>query len=207
MKLSGILYFHRISDFRMGGIAKKNFHMFSELCGDEAMKNVVIVTNMWETVDQSVAEKREKQLITKADFFGSAIDAGAKIVRHHNNWESAEAILRSIIPNVPEPLRIQKETADQNLELHETSAGKFLFKEQQVLIESHKKEIEDLKRKMEADREADRKRMDDRIKELGTQLKTAQDNSDALRLSWDIEKQRLNGEIEDLRHKTKRGWC
>ena len=41
MKLSGVIYMHRISDFKMGGISRRNFHMFRSLCGEKTLKNVV----------------------------------------------------------------------------------------------------------------------------------------------------------------------
>jgi hypothetical protein len=44
MKLSGLIYVHRISDVLMGGISSRNFRMFRKLCGDDTLKNVVIVT-------------------------------------------------------------------------------------------------------------------------------------------------------------------
>ncbi|OCH83803.1 hypothetical protein OBBRIDRAFT_742684, partial [Obba rivulosa] len=32
-KLSGVIYIHRISDFRMTGVSRRNFTMFRKLCG------------------------------------------------------------------------------------------------------------------------------------------------------------------------------
>ncbi|PVF94277.1 hypothetical protein CPB86DRAFT_828699 [Serendipita vermifera] len=206
-KLSGILYFHRICDFRMNGISVKNFRMFSELCGEEAMKNVAIVTNMWELVIQRAGEARETQLKTTTNFFGAAIAAGARMVRHENNSKSAQDILRSLIPNVPEPLRIQKETADQNLELHQTSAGKVLRKEQEELIRSHQQEIRSLTEKMSKENEDQRKEMNDRVTKLASQMNAAQEDAAALQRSWETEKRRLQQTIDDLEKKTDNGWC
>ena len=53
---------HRISDFRVGGIAKRNFNMFRKLCGDETLRNVVIVTNMWGEVSPAQGAAREREL-------------------------------------------------------------------------------------------------------------------------------------------------
>ncbi|KAL4061675.1 hypothetical protein V8B97DRAFT_2066349, partial [Scleroderma yunnanense] len=46
--LTGLIYVHRISDTRVGGNAQRNLRMFRNLCGDESLKNVVIVTTMWD---------------------------------------------------------------------------------------------------------------------------------------------------------------
>ena len=48
----------------MGGISSRTFRMFHKLlCGDDTLKNVVIVTTMWdEVVDQAKGEMREAEL-------------------------------------------------------------------------------------------------------------------------------------------------
>lgn len=56
-KLSGVIYLHRITDPKMGGVSRRSFRMMSELCGDNNFRNTVIVTNMWDKV--SVMEGRE----------------------------------------------------------------------------------------------------------------------------------------------------
>ncbi|CAG8748637.1 13533_t:CDS:2, partial [Acaulospora colombiana] len=175
-----------------------NFHMFSELCGSEVMNNVVIVTNMWETVSQEIGERRERQLSITADHFGSAVKAGAKMVRHYDNYESTKNILRLVLPNVPEALRIQKEIADKNLELHQTSAGKVLYKEQEQLIRSHQEEIKQLKQQMIREIEAQRKKSDARIQELQDDLKKAQTSFNDLNRSWKEERPKLEGRIREL---------
>ncbi|PVF94278.1 hypothetical protein CPB86DRAFT_674451, partial [Serendipita vermifera] len=144
-KLSGILYFHRISDFRMGGVSKRNFRVFRELCGDKALKNVVIVTNMWGTIEEGLGERREHQLTSDATLFGSAIGAGASIVRHDKTENSAKNIIRSIMANHPVPLRIQVDLVEKHLGLEDTSAGKVLYEDLAKAKEEHKKEIEKLR--------------------------------------------------------------
>jgi hypothetical protein len=99
MKLSGLIYVHRISDFRMGGISSQNFRMFRKLCGDGTLKNVVIVTNMWGEVGQAKEEMREAEL--KNRFFKQALDKGAQMLRHDNTVESVYNILRHIVSGSP----------------------------------------------------------------------------------------------------------
>jgi hypothetical protein len=90
MKLSGLIYVHRISDVRMGGISSRNFRMFRKLCGDDTLKNVVIVTNTWSEVGQAKGEMREAELKNK--FFKPALDKGAQMLRHDNTVQSAHNI-------------------------------------------------------------------------------------------------------------------
>ena len=50
IKLSGIIYLHRITDNRIGGVASRNLRMLHELVGADKMKNVLFVSNRWEEV-------------------------------------------------------------------------------------------------------------------------------------------------------------
>ena len=64
IKLSGIIYMHRISDFRVGGVSRRNLSMFRKLCGDETLRNVALVTNMWSEVTSERGAARERELRT-----------------------------------------------------------------------------------------------------------------------------------------------
>ncbi|KAH2442549.1 hypothetical protein KXW63_009732, partial [Aspergillus fumigatus] len=62
-------YLHRITDICMQGSAKKNMVMFKQLCGQDVLKMVILVTMMWEA---STAEGQscEWELINTIDFWG-----------------------------------------------------------------------------------------------------------------------------------------
>ncbi|KAJ7031370.1 P-loop containing nucleoside triphosphate hydrolase protein [Mycena alexandri] len=140
-KLAGVIYLHRISDVRMGGISTRNFKMFRQLCGDSTLKNVVIVTNMWGEVGREVGEAREAELASDDRFFKPVLDKGARLLRHDNNIASAQAILHYLIGNQPRALRIQRELVDQGKEISQTSAGEELNRELAEQIKRHKLEM------------------------------------------------------------------
>ena len=146
--LAGVLYFHRISDFRVGGTTRKNFGMFQELCGESSLHNVVIVTNMWGEVNPQRGEKREAELMRSDIFFKPFLEGGAQMTRHEDTVHSAEAILRLILNNHPLPLRIQKEMVDESRDITETSAGRELNREMQEQIRKHKEEMRVLEERM-----------------------------------------------------------
>ena len=50
LKLSGIIYLHRISDTRVGGTACRNLRMLQNLVGPDNMSNVLLVSTRWEEV-------------------------------------------------------------------------------------------------------------------------------------------------------------
>ncbi|KAG1747167.1 uncharacterized protein EDB91DRAFT_72861 [Suillus paluster] len=107
--LSGVIYMHRISDVRVGGTSRRDFTMFQELCGKEAYKNVLLVTNMWGEVNEDLLA-REQELREKDIFFKPILDNGALLLRHMNDQESAHKLIRNLTKMDPVVLRIPKRT-------------------------------------------------------------------------------------------------
>ncbi|KAL4072368.1 hypothetical protein V8B97DRAFT_2023535 [Scleroderma yunnanense] len=122
--LSGLLYFHRISDNAMGGTALRDVTIFRQLCGDANSKNVVFVTTMWDEVLEDVGLQRENELL---NHFWAMTKLGSITCRFHNTEESAWEIINAISISPPEerrPLLIQQEVVDEHKPLHKTLAGK-----------------------------------------------------------------------------------
>ena len=148
-KLSGLIYMHRISDFKVGGISRRNFNMFRKLCGDETLSNVVIVTNMWGQVSLDVGEERERELRTNDLLFAPALQKGASMLRHDNTLGSAQTILRHIVDNEPKALRIQRELVDEGKGISETAAGIELDSELEIMRKRHIEELAEVRKEME----------------------------------------------------------
>lgn len=119
---------HSITTNRMSGSSLKNLAMFRELCGPDALKNVAVVTNMWENLNSATAENRERELLEGRDFFKPLVDKKARVLRHDNTYDSAINIVRHLVSNDPLPLRIQKELAKPGARIIDTSAAKCLLR-------------------------------------------------------------------------------
>ncbi|KAF5354514.1 hypothetical protein D9757_013409 [Collybiopsis confluens] len=89
--LTGILYFHRISDVRMGGAAKRNLAMFQKLCGSNAFKNVAIVTTRWDKEEESIALARYNELSRKPQLFQPILEGGTEIVNERKHMVETAA--------------------------------------------------------------------------------------------------------------------
>ena len=193
---------HRISDFRVGGIARRNFNMFRKLCGDENLKNVVIVTNMWGQVDPSIGEARENELRTHPQLFQPAMASGANMLRHHNTLESAHAIVRHIFKNHPLPLRIQRELVDEHKDISQTAAGKELDRELLELIEKHKAEMAELQQDMAAalaEKDMQTKAELDAVRtELMDTINKIEGDRDRLSKEYEEEKKKANQRVAAL---------
>ena len=108
----------------MGGSPTKHLKIFQNLCGTGALKNVILVTTMWDEVDEEEGSNRENELTTR--YWKTMIELGCHTSRFHNNTESALDIV-SQFQDARCTVLLQKEWVDLNLELAETSAGRTLF--------------------------------------------------------------------------------
>lgn len=62
IKLSAIIYLHRITAVRMGGTAWRNLRMLHNLVGADNMANVLLVSTCWEEVRTVFFDRRSPQL-------------------------------------------------------------------------------------------------------------------------------------------------
>jgi hypothetical protein len=126
----------------MGGVSSRTFKVFQQLCGDLALRNVVIATNMWGQVSQELGEAREHKLRTSDEFFKPALDKHARLLRHHNTAHSALSILRNIVNNRPEPMRIQRELVDERRHISQTVAALELDHQIMEQIQRHREGVQ-----------------------------------------------------------------
>lgn len=143
--MAGVIYIHRISDFYPGGMSVRTFNMFRKLCGESALKNVVIATNMWSELSEDFGSVREAQLRWDDAFFKSVLDQGGLMLRHSNTSASAHAIIAQIINNHPLPMQIQQELVDDKLAIGQTEAGQGLIRELERRAQRNKQEMDELR--------------------------------------------------------------
>lgn len=196
---------HRISDFRVGGIAVKNFRMFRQLCGDNALQNLAITTNMWGEVSLEKGYERERELITNGKFFKSALDKGAEIRRHDNSIESGAGILRWIMSKQPVVLGIQDEIVNQGKDLAETQAAEELQREimeeaerQRAEMAKYQEEVEAEARRIEEERKMEMERI--RVETLQRMEEERERELAEIR----AEKLRIEREVEEMAERHRR---
>jgi len=122
INIATILYLHRISDNRMSQSAMKNLRIFSSLCGQKAMPNVVIVTTMWGYIPKELGIRREQHL--KREVWKDMLGNGCKVGRFEHTYESAWSIIGNLAAkNSGATLLIQEEMGNIGKSLNETRAG------------------------------------------------------------------------------------
>ncbi|KAL3479241.1 hypothetical protein BJX99DRAFT_86652 [Aspergillus californicus] len=125
--LNGIIYLHRITDIRMQGSAKKNLILFKQLCGQDALKKVILVTPMWDKVLKKEGSSRGKELINTPEFWSWMLGKGSSTHRHDNTEASARSIVNQLASHhSPITTDIQRQLVDERLTLDQTSAGQEL---------------------------------------------------------------------------------
>lgn len=143
IKLSGIIYLHRITDPRMGGTQMRNLTMFKELCGKQCFPAVILATTFWGDVDAATGAERERQLVSNDEFWGFMAKKGSRVVRHLKTRGSAMDIVDLIVKrHTTIVLDIQDDMVNKGLDLDETLAGQSLNRE---LIEQQRKHREEMK--------------------------------------------------------------
>ena len=143
------------------------------MCGDQALQNVVIVTNMWGRVTPEVGGSREEELAS--NFFKPGLDKGAVLRRHDNTADSAHSIIREILGKEPVTLQIQQEIADQWKRIEETAAGKELLRELDEHVDKRLRQLRELQEMLnqtKADDEVTRRELRQEVLRLREELAT-----------------------------------
>ena len=200
LKLSGIIYIHRISDDGFGGIADRNLNMFHRLCGASTLRNAIIVTNMWEGGSRDIYGAHEREL--SSDFFKSALDAGAQIVRHHNTVESAHNIIWGIVENDTVALKIQRELVDGQKDIIDTTAGKAIKQGLDAQLRQREVELmeilEGIDRVLEENDEDMRRWLEEEARRQQEWMEVIARDSERMSVNYIAEKERVTTRIKGM---------
>lgn len=190
VRLSGMVYLHSISETRMKGSHMTNLRMFQKMAGLENMGHIVLTTTMWDKTSNEDGKRREMELLSTDDFWGSMIKAGSEFRRFHNDKRSALNIVGGLIERHDKLiLSLQREMTDGKKDLDQTSAGKALNVEINTQKEQYEKRLKEQEDEMkQALKENDMK--------YAQELADAQDkiNTDMQRLERNQEELKVSNE-------------
>lgn len=205
LRLSGVLYLHRITDKRVGGTVLKNLSMFEKLVGEHNMSNVILLTTMWGNLPPSEdGETRVRELTGKGKFWGGMIASGAKHEKYHGTKADAYRIVRQMLKNQPVTLQIQQDLADGK-KLPETAAGKQVSEGLEEMQAKYAKEIEDLKAQMQLASQRKNDELHEEFKALYERVESEQKKAaEAQKRLYEEEIESLRGRLADLEeHKSR----
>jgi len=116
--------------------------MFQKLCGPDSLKNVVIVTTMWDMVSLEEGSEREQELKLSDSMFKPVLDGGATIMRHHNTPQSATEVINRLLGKTATTVQIVREIAEEKKHVQDTEAGIELRTDIEGILKKHKEEME-----------------------------------------------------------------
>lgn len=158
IRLRGVIYLHRITDVKMQGSTLRNFEMFRRICGEKALKNVVLLTTMWDKLtDRVEGLDRDQQL--RQDFWSLMEANGSYIASFDGSREMAEAVLTRLLAKDEVILDIQRELHDERRTLADTSAGQLMVPAMRTSLEESSGKLRRLEariREAEMERDATR---------------------------------------------------
>lgn len=197
IQLKGIIYFHRISDNKLGGSAKNNLAMFKKLCGTNAFSNVILATTMWESVDPEIGARREAELKDRDDYWGFMISRGSQVVRHMNTKDSALRLISTYASNESKidskPLDIQVDIVDRGLTLEQTPAGK----EVEVALAREKAQLE---QELQDQKDSIQRLLKEKDQAAASRMQNHQDETNAKIRQLTAQSEELKSSMEK-RHK------
>lgn len=144
VQLKGVIYIHRITDIRYSRAAIKTFEIFKKICGQEALKNVLLITSRWDGIDPSVGAERERQL--KDKFWAYMVGHGSNISRFHGDRSSAISLVSQLLCRDRVVLQLQRELVDEGKDLNATVAGSYVDDNLERLKQQVQDELASLER-------------------------------------------------------------
>lgn len=189
IKLTGLIYLHRISDNKFGGASGRNLRTFKKLTGSENLGSVVLATTFWQKPFANDDYERETQLNTDANLgWARMLNQKAKYMRQDQNEASAEEILKYLINRRrPVTLKIQRELVDERKEIGQTEAGAEVISDMRRMYEQQMEKFrEDMREAMrERDREWQRQLVWEREQREREYEKSQRGLRERLRDWWD----------------------
>ena len=150
IKLSGIIYLHRIANARFSGHDMRSLRVFKKLCGDENLASVVLATTFWNQVEYQVAETRETQLLTMPEFWGGMVSRGSRVFRHDAGASSGASIVQQLLDRRTKPVyALQHEMVNRKMMLDETAAGMEMVEEMERNRQRHESMLKLLEKEMQ----------------------------------------------------------
>ncbi|KAF8457751.1 P-loop containing nucleoside triphosphate hydrolase protein [Terfezia claveryi] len=155
IRLSGVVYLHNIIDNRIQGSSLRALNVFKGLVGEENYHGVVLVTTMWDKIDDNDydgAKERQKELMTQLNFWGDMKQGRSHLKALTAGRTSVEEIVNHIAAeNKRLTLRIQRQMSEpENCHIHETDAGKVLYKKLYEEKRNMEQKLDDLKKQLAA---------------------------------------------------------
>ena len=129
----------------MAGTPLKNLRMFEKLCGKNAFGNIILTTTMWDKIEETTGQEREREL--RGLYWKSMIRLGSTTVRYRNTKDSAWEILDKVLQSGHNrhAVLLQKEMVEMERQLSETDAGRTLYTALESLVKRRQDALDEIR--------------------------------------------------------------
>ena len=147
--------------------------MFHKLCGTESLKNIVVVTTMWDRVTLEEGLRYEHELVSNDKLFKPLLDGGAVMMRHERTAKSATKVINHLLGKSATTTQNAHEFVKVEKTLGAIAAGTELS-DIQSLLKRHKAEMESLKAEIQVhmggELEEERRKMEQHMHKLSKEF-------------------------------------
>jgi len=144
IKLSGILYLHRITDVRMGGSAIKNMKLLQGICGESFLPRLTLVTTMWDIIQERDGARREEDL--KQNFWNDLLHHNARYQRYDGTKNDARRVIERYLHEPLSHAMMASIQQQADWPLGQTDVGRLELESIQRAKHQHKLRRNDLQR-------------------------------------------------------------
>ncbi|CAE6451281.1 unnamed protein product [Rhizoctonia solani] len=137
LRIVGFIYLRSIQEPKVLRAETRLMQMFKDLCGDDCLDRVLLVTNRWQQDSDEEEERREQEIITDIRRFGSTGTKHVQVRRLQNKYQpqDAQQIAGLFATQSPVTLQVQREIVDNGVAFNETTAGAHIEADLRVRIE------------------------------------------------------------------------
>lgn len=165
----------------MSGTLRKNFDMFSRLCGEKAAERVRLVTTMWDKV-KDMERVRSVVSLLEGETWRPLLDAGARHEKFENSPKSAWDIVIGLGVKT-EALVLQEELVDAGRRLNETTAGKTLYSQYQKILDDQRETIKGIAEEIKGEQDPKIARdLQEEYRRIETQLHKTMEEMESLKI-------------------------
>ena len=225
IRLSGIVYLHRITDVRMQGSAQRGLDTFKKICGPENYAGIVLATTRWDDISKASEEAQQQarqRYITLCErdlYWGDMCRGDSIAVKLSPGRYSALKIIDYIIRKERRLTLLLQRQMTESTPIHETDAGKTLYGACCSEVEKLEAELRKAKSELEAmvcSRQDQRKRgIEETVTQLSRVLEAKSLQVQSLRIdtvelesAWDRkiceERQRFQRKAERMAERVKK---
>ena len=164
----------------------KNIDLFQRLCGEESLRNVILLTTRWDEVDYGLGQRREEEITSK--FWNTMIKLGSTRPKRlgavsNRSLGTVDPISDVITPMLrfqPTFLQTQRELGDGK-RLIDTAAGQYIDRDLSAAIAKYSGILQSLKVANEAQDEASNAALWEEAETIERQLEIARQDFKALK--------------------------